>query len=70
LPVDNLLQFLSKVRTLLRDCRGLSDGTLKELRGGIEQLADTQVDHNILTRDAFCDVIRDVAALSASGFLG
>jgi hypothetical protein len=49
---------------------GLALGPLKKFRGGVKQLADAQIDYNIPTRDAFRDVIRGVAALPTSEFLG
>src|SRR5260221_4275747 len=35
----------------------------------LEQLADAQVDQNVLARDAICDLIRDFVALSVSNVL-
>jgi hypothetical protein len=54
------------VRTFFRHRCRVSKGAIKQFRGRVEQLADTQVDQDVLAGDAICDQIRDVAALSVS----
>ena len=62
------MQLLRKLRTLFRHRRGVSKGAIKKLCSSVEQLADAQVDQNVLARDAICDLVRDVA-LSVSKLL-
>jgi hypothetical protein len=68
-PARDPLQFLRKLRTFFRYRRGVSKGAIDELRGGVEQFADAQVDQDVLACDAIRDVIGDVAVLSVSKFL-
>jgi hypothetical protein len=64
IPVGGLLQFLRKLRTFFGHRCGISKGAIKEFRGGVEQLADAQIDQNVLACNAICNVIGNVATLS------